>query len=67
MKKITAVLLLAAAVLSLASCGGKFTCDGCETEKVGKAHEIKIIGGTEITMCDDCYAEYEAMINAALN
>ncbi len=59
-------MLFAASVLTLASCGNEnFHCDGCETDKVGKPHEIKIIGGTAVTMCDDCYAEYEAMIEAA--
>lgn len=68
MKKLIAVMLLAASALTFVSCGNEnFYCDGCESDKVGKPHEVKIIGGTAVTMCDDCYAKYEAMINAALD
>ena len=59
MKKVIAlVLALVALVATLASCGGKFTCDLCGEEKSGKQHTESILG-QEIVYCDDCYEELE--------
>ena len=59
MKKIViALLLIVAMVATLASCGKKFTCDGCDEEKTGKAHEYEFFG-EEMVLCDDCYEEME--------
>lgn len=60
-KKITAVLLTVATVLSLTACG-KFTCDMCGQEKSGKKHTESLLG-QEITICDDCYKGVEDLAN----
>ena len=63
MKKIFAIALLGATVLSFAACGGKFTCDECGQEKSGKKHTEELLG-VKITMCDDCYELYGALADA---
>ena len=56
-KKIIAIMLTAATVLSLTACG-KFTCDICGQEKSGKKHTESILG-QELTICNDCYKTIE--------
>ena len=54
MKKIIALVLtgiLAAGML--VSCG-KFTCDICGEEKLGRKYESETFG-IEVTMCKDCH------------
>lgn len=57
-KKIIVLLCAASTVLSLAACGGKFTCDLCGEEKSGKKHTSEVLG-EEVTICDDCYGDIE--------
>ena len=56
-KKILAVLLTAATVLSLTACG-KFTCDMCGEEKSGKKHTESLLG-QDVTICNDSYKSIE--------
>ena len=63
-KKILAILLTAATILSLTGCGSsKFTCDFCEEEKSGKKHTETILG-EEMTFCDDCYKLWNELKDA---
>ena len=64
MKRIIAMALLAASVLSFAACGGKFTCDNCGEEKTGKKKTIELMG-EKATFCGECYEENKAEIEAA--
>ncbi len=61
MKRLIAMALLGATVLSFAACGGKFTCDECGEEKTGKKHTIEI-AGEKGTMCAECYEENKELI-----
>lgn len=61
-KKISVLLVAITAMLSLTACG-KFTCDMCGQEKVGKNHKIEILG-EEIIICDDCKSAMEDVGNA---
>lgn len=56
-KKVLAIVLTAATVLSLTACG-KFTCGICGEEKSGKKHTESVLG-VELTICNDCYKEIE--------
>lgn len=65
MKK-KAVLLIAAiaAMASLSACG-KFECDLCGEEKTGKSWKVTMLGDSEeMTICDDCYQEVQALKDA---
>lgn len=62
MKKLIAMLLLAACLLlTLTACGKKFTCDLCLQEKSGKQH-ISESMGIKVTVCDDCYKQLNALV-----
>ncbi len=61
MKRLIAMALLGATVLSFAACGGKFTCDACEEEKSGKKYEIEAFG-EKMTVCKDCNDEWESAL-----
>lgn len=57
MKKFISVSVILLALLSLCSCG-KFVCDICGEEKVGKYEKDEILG-QEIYYCKDCYEDLE--------
>lgn len=61
-KKILALLLTAAAVMSLTACGKPFTCDFCGEEKTGKKYTETFLGA-EITYCQDCYKDLKELEN----
>lgn len=52
-KKIIALLLTAATVVSLTACGKPFTCDICGEEKTGKKYETTVYG-EKVVYCEDC-------------
>lgn len=60
-KKIMALLLTAAAVVSLTACGKPFTCDICREEKTGKKYKETVLG-VEVTYCQDCYDELSELL-----
>ena len=58
-KRIMAVCLMVAMVMSLTACG-KFTCDLCGKEKSGKQYTY-VLFGNEIVYCKDCKQNVEDM------
>lgn len=55
-KRMIALLIMTAMVVSLTACG-KFTCALCGEEKVGKKHTGNILG-MEVIVCNECYKEF---------
>lgn len=51
-KMISAILITAALLLSLTSCG-KFTCELCGKETREKKNEVEFVG-QKMTVCADC-------------
>lgn len=62
-KKIIALLLTVATVVSLTACGAPFTCDLCGEEKTGKKYTEEILG-QKITYCQDCYNDLKEAADA---
>lgn len=65
-KKIIALALAAAAVLSLTACGKKFTCDICCEEKTGKSY-TRTVAGKEVVYCQECRDQFEKWTNEFMN
>ncbi len=61
-KKIMALLLTAATVISLTACGKPFTCDLCNEEKTGKKYK-ETVYGEEIVYCQDCYDDLKQLLD----
>ena len=59
-KKIMALLVTVAVVLSLTACGKAFECDICGEEKTGKSYKGTIFG-EEVTYCKDCRDGFEEL------
>lgn len=61
-RKIVSILMIIAAVISLAACGSKettFECDMCFKTVTGEKHIVKNSGyAGNATFCDDCYEKY---------
>ncbi len=62
--RITVILLLVLMLLTLCcACGKPFICDWCGYEKTGKKHKQEYLG-QQLVICDDCYKEIKALIDA---
>lgn len=57
MKKFLSLVCVIGTLFALTACGS-FTCGICEQEKSGKKHEVEE-SGVSVTLCDDCYKEYQ--------
>lgn len=62
MKKIIAVMLLAASLFTLVSCTGK-KCDKCGQKITGEAYKENGLGEGEKTYCESCYNEAKEYIS----
>lgn len=64
-QKISVMLLVMIATLSLTACG-KFTCDLCGEEKSGKSYSMELLG-EKVTICNDCYQGLKDFGNSLFN
>ncbi len=65
-KHLTFLVSLAVIAILLSGCGKPFVCDFCGIESDGKSHSSSFEGVT-MTICDDCYNDFQEVLNPEMN